>query len=188
MITYAPAESARVSLKITYGNSGQTVFKIMDGVPHVAGTYIFNWDGRYQSTKILPDNGQVTASCTVDTLLRENHIITTGNTPKISMVRTDPYRIDLVYGQFTRITYNLSRDANVTIRLISPSSPTLTVVNGQQQTVGEHAIEWSGLDATDSTGKKLQLSGEGTFTVSIQATNPVTGASSEARGCLQLRN
>jgi flagellar hook assembly protein FlgD len=157
----------------------------MSAVPHVAGSYTFDWDGRDPNGKILADGG--VAQCAVASLLRENHIITSGDAPRVSLVKTDPYQMDFSYGQFTRIKYNLSSDAAVTLKLIPPSGTTVTLIDNQIQAAGAHEFEWNGIDTTDTTGKNFITSGEGDYTVTIQAVNPATGTSAIVRGSLKVR-
>jgi hypothetical protein len=177
-ISYSISQLVRVDLSI------KGIFKVMDSVPHVPGSYTFDWNGRGPDGSILVAGA--TAQCAVATLLRENVIITSGNTPKVTLLKTDPYDIQLSYGEFTRIRYALSRDANVTVTLSSPTGTTITLLNGQSQTAGAHEIQWYGSDQSDTSGKKLLISQEGDYTVSIQVVNSASGASSVAKGCLRI--
>jgi hypothetical protein len=92
----------------------------------------------------------------------------------------------LAYGQFTRILYTISKDANVTVKLTSPSGTMLTVVAGQPQTAGSHEIGWNGMDVMDETGKKMLVTEEGDYMVSVQAVNPLTGTSSTAKANVKI--
>ena len=181
-ISYSPSQPARVNLTVNW--YGQKV-NVMDAAAHAAGSYTFDWDGRNSSGTILADS--VEASCTVASLLRENYIVTTGDTPKVSNLKTDPYEMQFSYGEFTRIKYTLSRGANVTVKVVFPAGSEITVVNNQLRTAGSHEVEWTGLDPGDTTGMKFLMSQEGTYTVSLQAVNPVTGSSSTTKGTLVIR-
>ncbi len=182
-ISYSLSQPARVNLTVNW--YGQKV-NVMDAAAHAAGSHTFDWDGRNSSGTILADRAE--AACTVASLLRENYIITTGDTPKVSNVKTDPCEIQLSYGEFTRIKYTLlSREANMTVKVVSPAGSEITLVSSQLQTAGDHEVEWTGLDPADTTGKKFLMSQEGTYTVSIQAVNPVTGSSSTTKGTLVIR-
>jgi flagellar hook assembly protein FlgD len=172
-ITYTPAQPSRVNLNISWGSQN---FKILDSFPILSGSNDFIWDGRNQTNKPLDLGAK--ASCTVASLLRENVIITTGDAVRISELKTDPYNIHFSYGQFTRIKYTLSRGANVTIKLTSPSGAVLTVVNSQPQTAGPQEVEWNGLASADATAKNELVSEEGDYMVTVQAVNPATGTSS----------
>ena|GEM_PF-6442690 len=179
-VSYSLAQAGRVMIIVNQGNQ---IYTIMDSVPHAAGAYTFDWDGRSPSGTIL--NG-VAVSCGETTLLRENHIITTGDTPIITEVKTDPYHIGLSFGQFSRITYRLFQQATVTVKLTSPSGATVILLNSQLQAAGPQSLEWTGIDIADATGNRVVISEEGDYMVWIQAVNPVTGSSSVVRGSLRI--
>jgi flagellar hook assembly protein FlgD len=176
IVTYTPAQPSRVNINIDWASQN---FKILDAFPVLSGNHTFVWDGRNQNGDLL-DNG-AKASCSAASLLRENFIITTGDAVKISEVKTDPYMIHLAYGQLTRIKYTLSRDANITIKLTSPSGAVITLFNNQAQSAGAQEVDWNGMDATDTAGMKTLITEGGDYMVSVQAVNPVTGTSSTAK-------
>jgi flagellar hook assembly protein FlgD len=171
-------------------------YKILDNVPLTPGVnYTLDWDGRNRDGKVVVRPGMLVPGTSVPmdiylvctgTPLRENHIITSGDAPKITNVKTDPSEAQLSYGQFARIKYHLSRDANVTITLISPAGAETTLVNSQAQSAGDREFEWNGMDPADASGKKTVLSAEGSYTVRITAANPVTGSSAKAYAGLQM--
>jgi alpha-tubulin suppressor-like RCC1 family protein/flagellar hook assembly protein FlgD len=181
-ISYTVSRPERVNLSINWSGN---VFKVMDSIAHAAGSYTFDWNGRNTDGSMLA-GGTATAQCEVASLLRDNVVVTSGDTPNVNLVKTDPYEIQLSYGEFTRIRYTLSRDANVTVKLISPSGSSITVLNSQAQTAGEHEVDWYGIDGSDSYGKKLQITKEGDYAVSITAVNAVTGSSSSVKGSLRI--
>ena len=181
-ISYAPAQTGRVDIRIAWGTQN---FKIIDAAPFAAGSYTYDWNGRDPAGNLLDDGA--TAYCSL-ALLRENAVVTTGDTIKVTTLKTDPYELSLSYGQFTRITYTLSRDANVTVKLISPAGAAITLVDNEYTSGGAaHELQWTGLDSSDATGKKFLVTTEGDYTVQVQAVNPVTGASAIAKGALKLR-
>jgi flagellar hook assembly protein FlgD len=181
-ISYTVSQPERVDLTIAWGNSP---FKVMDGVPHLPGTYTFDWDGRNPGGSILGNGG--VAHCAVPSLLRENHIITSGDAVKITSIMTDPYEMHLAFGQFTRIKYTLSKDANVTVKLISPAGSIITVISNEYQAAGAHEVQWNGLDSADPAGARALFTEEGDYRVSIQAINPSTNTSTTARGSLKVK-
>ncbi len=182
-VSYHVPQDARVNISI--GSRGILPFKIMNAVPHTIGDYALDWDGRDPSGNFLAYRGD--SACSVDSLLRVNYIITSGDTPKITLVKTDPYQMALSYGQFSRIQYNLSRDANVTVTLRSPAGVTVTLISSQYQSAGSHDYTPVNLlDGTDATGKKFVISEEGDYAVSIQAVNPVTGSNSIVKGNIRI--
>ncbi|HUJ17087.1 MAG TPA: chitobiase/beta-hexosaminidase C-terminal domain-containing protein [Nitrospirota bacterium] len=183
-VSYSVSQPARVNLSINWSGS---VFKVLTGVPRAANSYSFDWNGRSPEGRILA-GGTATAVCEVASLLGENVIIASGNTPFVSQLKTDPYGIQLSYGEFTRISYALSRDANISIQLISPWGSAVNILNGELQSAGVHIVQWNGIDPSDASGKKLQVLTEGDYTVSVQAVNLETGASSNAKGVLKILN
>ena len=128
-------------------------------------------------------NGGGVAYCSVPSLLAENAIITTGNMPRITYVKTDPYQIQLSYGQFAKVRYALSKQANVTVELLPPKASGITLVDNLLHAAGEYEVVW---DASVSTGSGFRVSEEGDYTVWVQAKDPITGAASATRGNLRL--
>ncbi len=179
-VTYSVALSSRVTISITWGAQN---FTILNAYPVLPGTYSYVWDVRNPSGEPL-DFGAL-AYCSAS-LLPGNIIITSGDTPVVSALKTDPFAMNMSYGQFTRIEYTLSRDSNVTIQLVSPSGVAMTLVNNQLQTAGHQEFDWHGMDPTDTTGKEALVSEEGNYMVTIQAVNPITGTSSTTRGNLAI--
>ncbi len=181
-VTYTPSLPSRVTVSISWGAQN---FDILTAFATMPGSHSYIWDVRNPSGKPLNFGAQ--SSCSVASLLRENYLITTGDTPAAGALKTDPYAMSLSYGQFTRIKYTLSRDSNVTLQLVSPSGSTRTLVNNQLQTTGPQELNWYGMDPADTTGKKALVSEEGDYMVTVQTVNPVTGTSSTARGNLRIR-
>jgi flagellar hook assembly protein FlgD len=188
-VSYSVAQPARVNISISW--FGQS-FKIMDAVPHVSGNYTFDWDGRNPQGYAL--SAGATSSCAAASLLSENLITTSGDAPKITLLKTDPYQVHFSYGQFTRVSYALSRTANVTMKLFSPSGAPVTLFNDVPQAVGPHVCQWDGISVScdgaaidvGATGNIL-VSGEGDYIVWIQAVNPSPpGSSSITRGSLNI--
>jgi len=180
-ITYTPSQPSRVSISIAWGIQN---YKVMTAWPSLAATGTFDWMGM-NPTQTKLANGAY-ATCSIASLLPENFIITTGDLPLVSTVKTDPYQISLAYGQFSRIKYTLSMRSNVTIRLISPSGAVATLTSNLLQEAGSHEMEWTFADLTDENGKRFLVSEEGNYTVTILTTNPVTGTGSGAMGNLMV--
>jgi flagellar hook assembly protein FlgD len=179
-ISYTPSRPSRINISIAWG--GQ-YFKVLDAVGRAAGSYTYDWDGRNAGGKILPETA--VASCSVASLLRENHIVTTGDAISITDLKTDPYGIHLAYGQFTRIKYALNRDALVTVTIISPQGTSSVVLNSQLNSSGAHEVVWNGVATAD--GKEFVVSEEGDYIVTVQAVNPLTGTVSTKRGGLRIK-
>ncbi|MFA5073213.1 MAG: fibronectin type III domain-containing protein [Nitrospirota bacterium] len=181
VVTYNPTQASRVNINISWGSQN---FKIQDAVAAAPGSHTYTWDGRNPSNKLLDVGAQ--SSCTIASLIRENHIITTGDTISATDIKTDPYAMQLAYGHLTKIKYTLPRNANVTVKLTSPSGTVITLVSNQLQTAGQPETTWNGMDTSDTTGKKTLVTEEGDYMVTIQAVNPVTGTSSITKGNLRI--
>jgi hypothetical protein len=181
-VTYTPAQPARVNINIFWWYSN---YKMLDSFPVTPGSHTFDWDGRNPSNKLL--DTFASASCSIASLLRDNYLITTGDKVKVTNLKTDPYAQQLSYGQFTRITYTLSREAYVSVKLTSPSGTSITMISNQLQGAGPQTLDdWNGMDAADTTGKKTLIAEEGDYMVSVQTVNPVTGTSSTTRANLRI--
>lgn len=188
-VSYSITEPARINITIAWGPYDKW-FKVMDGVAKVPGTYSFDWDGHDPSGKILSDGAK--AKCAFAALLSENIIVVTRDGEKISSLTADPNIVYLSYGQFTKLQYTLSYDANVTVKLISPAGRTITLIDNQYQLAGPHAVFDDNtpidlFDGSDSSGKKFLVSEEGDYTIWVQA-SPVNGANTAImRGNVRIR-
>jgi flagellar hook assembly protein FlgD len=182
IITYSLSQPARVNITASWVSQQ---YPVIAAIPQAAGSHTVTWDGRSLSGNIIAPNAD--ATCAIASLLGENHIITSGDTPEISNLSVDPYVMKLTYGHVARISYSLQRDALVTITLISPSGASIPALENVYQTAGSHTLQdWSGLDAADSTGKRLLISEEGMYKVIVRAANPQTGNVSTLRGSLNI--
>ncbi len=182
IINYTLSQPARVTLSMQ--RAGVQPFDIMSAVPQVSGSYSYEWDGRGPVGEIVSD--ALNNRCMIASLLGENAIVTSGDTPKVSAVKSDPYMITLSYGQFTKILYSLSRNATVTVTLDKYQGLSIMLISGESQAEGEHELSWNGLDPSDQTGKALTASSEGTYNVTVEAVNPSTGSKSRYRAYLHL--
>jgi hypothetical protein len=177
-ITYAVSQPSRVTISFP-GSLG--AINIVNAAPYTPGTYTVDWNA-IDSYGALYSTG--TASCSIKSLLRENYIITTGDTPGINSVAVDPYAISFSYGQFANIKYNLDRDALVTVNALVPSGNSVILQSGQALNSGQHEFQWYGLNPSDLTTKQFVTANEGSCIIVIQATNPISGASSQYRAYL----
>jgi hypothetical protein len=119
----------------------------------------------------------------------------TGAAPNVE-VQSTPWLITHSYEQIARITYLVSQDSYVTVKLLppgvaDPASPQAvvlvsneldTALNGTQP--APHTVEWRGYDAAHTNN--ILVSAEGAYTFAIQATSVQTGQQALYRGVLQL--
>ena len=184
-ISYTVGQLSRINLSMSYSTWSGITVPALSAAPKISGSHAYTWDGRYSSGSIAPAGG--TVSCSVSSLLSENVIITTGNTPIVSNLITDPYAINIPFAEFAKIKYTLSGQAKVTITVTPPAGTPITVVNGETQQAGDQYVEWTDLDPADATGKKIMTSQEGYYTITVKAENPeVPGRSSTARSSLKI--
>ncbi len=191
--------NARVAFSFT-PSGGQPVYT-MNYEPFEAGTHPIVWDGRDQDGSILSGPVGVWIHDTVD--LPSNVIIVKGNRPEITgtapdiEVKSNPYRIMHSYDQVSRISYNLSADCMVTVKLLPPgdndvnSSAAIVLTSNELQNAQDgggqpldHVLEWRGYDPADTNN--ILVSEEGTYTFVIQATSVASGIATTYRGALQL--
>ncbi|GAB7028068.1 hypothetical protein JCM15764A_33160 [Geotalea toluenoxydans] len=185
-VNYSVTQPSRVVMYVDHPQWGA----LHEGIawfPALAGSGTYIWDGRDASGKVSAAGGII--SCYILSPMSENVIITTGDTPKISDVKADPFRLSPAYGEVTHIRYTLSRDANVTIsvRPNNAQTPIQLTPSPLAQTAGTHEFDWSCLNLSDSTGKSFSLSKDGYYTFTINAVNPVTGSQFTAYANIEVK-
>ncbi|MCL5772912.1 MAG: hypothetical protein M1536_00835, partial [Firmicutes bacterium] len=123
-------------------------------LPQLAGSHTDYWNGRKGVLGIL---GQVIVFLPqVQALiwansLPDNVMITEGKIPQVTNLQANPPIIDLTSGQGTDLSYALSRDMNVTIKIYTyvfnqgDMQYVRTLINNQPRTVGAHTEHWDGL-------------------------------------------
>ena len=162
---YDLSQTARVNL---WGlDPSQHRIPLLNNIPQVAGHYQFEWNGRNDQDMIIA-NG-VTAGCSA-TLLAENVIITTGDTPRISELRVDPYAINLSYGEFSQIQFGVqaSSGTTVTVKLKSPAGTEIQLLNSSLSAGNNTvALKWPNYDG--NIGNQFPVSQQSIYTLTVQA-------------------
>ena len=183
VVSYTTFGRQRVSVRILPWS--QTSFDLMNAVPHGVGGFTAAWDGRNASGQIVTGASSVWVFSPAG--LGANAVIATGDTPHLTLLKSDPYREHLSYGHFTALKFSLSRDANVTLSISGPSgSVVATPLSGALKSAGDYTLTWDALKAADPNGKTFVIGEEGVFTFAITATNPVTGSSETKRGVINV--
>ena len=85
---------------------------------------------------------------------------------KIDSLQTEAYLIIPTYNQISTIYYSITRDADVTIRIIDPIGNSWIIADFAGQTGGSYSVEWNG---TDALGR--MVSEEGSYRVELTATD-----------------
>jgi len=127
-------------------------FRTGSYIPQLAGSHTDYWDGRKsfvgENTPALVLDQHIQAVIWAHTL-PDNFIITEGRTPQISELAANPNIIDLARGQGTDISYTLSRDMDITIKIYDGTWPDLklvrTLIDRQERSTGPHTEHWDGL-------------------------------------------
>src|SRR5207247_2092511 len=89
------------------------------------------------------------------TTLRPNYVITTGNTPRLSGIASDPYRIFMSYAHVSRLSFALDRDASVTITILppgiaNPADPSgRKIMTNSPLTTGNYTVVFDPTDPAD---------------------------------------
>jgi parallel beta-helix repeat protein len=195
------APKGRVRMQVrTCGPAGTHM--AYDWVPFLPGTFLTMWDGRDQNGNL------VSGTCDIyfdapDPLSPASVIVKgvkptitgTGASPNIE-VKPNPYKATHSYDQVSKITYRVSQDSYVTVKLLppgvsDPASPqAILLENGVLKnalsggTPADHVVEWKGYDPSDTND--ILVSNEGVYTFTIEATGATSGITSLYRGALQL--
>ena len=185
---YTNFSPGRVTMQVT--PTGGSTFNVLTNEPHDQATFPIEWDGRDASGNIVAVSSSVFFPPPVT--LRPNFIITTGNTPRLSAIASDPYRLFMSYAHVSRMEFTLARDATVTITMLPPgvSNPAdpsgRVVVNAQPMTAGSYQVLFDPISPSDPNLDTFRFSAEGSYTFAVQAVNATTGATSLRRGVVTM--
>jgi hypothetical protein len=191
----------RVRGQIT-GCTSATIFPFSNMPPLPAGTSTLIWDGRDANGQLV--SGSCAVYFDVPLALKPSSVIMKGTVPVITgtgtapnvEVQSTPWLITHSYEQIAQITYRVSQDSYVTVKLLppgvaDPASPQAVVLvsneldaalNGSQP--ANHTVEWRGYDPNHTNN--ILVSAEGAYTFAIQARSVQTGQQALYRGVLQL--
>jgi len=169
LITYTLPKAALVTIKVRAAYySGPALRVIQYLVPETAGEHTALWDGRDETGELLEY-----ASYTVGLYayaLPENAILVTGKRPIVSDAGVNPTIFRPFANPYsslptsTTITYELSRDSNVTIEIYDSKNELVRVLEENlSRSAGQNTAVW---DGKDDTG---QLVGDGFYRIEIQA-------------------
>jgi flagellar hook assembly protein FlgD len=144
------------------------------------GQHVGRWDGRNQ----LGGLHQGAFSFFVDdpSNLPSPAIYLAREPIRFADFRAEAYLIHPVFGQVSGFTYELTRDAVVTITVEDPNGNHVrTLLTAQPQTAGVYDLDDGiGWDGRDDAGNVVSL--EGTYTVVLSATDLLTGKVHVRRG------
>jgi flagellar hook assembly protein FlgD len=187
-MVYSNSSPGRVTMQVT--PTALPLFNVFTNEPHEGGNFTITWDGRDASGSILSVGSAIYFPPPVT--LRPNYIITTGNTPRISAITSDPYRIFMSYGHVSRLSFVLDRSATTTVTLLppginNPADPSGRVIlNNASLPLGSYTLLFDPTNPADPNQASMLFSAEGSYTFAIQTVNPATGASQLRRGVVTM--
>lgn len=155
-ISYDLNVPARLTLRV----GPLPIRELVNNVPRDITGNVEYWDGRDdQGQLVTPESYFIGATYT--TQLPRNTIITGDQELNVDPITVWPYVFYPSYGEATKITYPLSRDATVQLKILDPAganfNTTLLSPNPQFQTAGNYTYVWAG---TDDQGHLIATSGE----------------------------
>ncbi len=185
---YTNQFDGRVTMQVT--PTAQPTFDVITLEPHQVESFQIEWDGR------KPNGDFVTVASSIyfppPTTLRPHYMLTKGNTPRISGIKSDPYRLFMSYAHVSRLSFILERDSLVTLTLLppgisNPSDPSgRQLIINQLMTAGAHEMMLDPVDAGIANGDTMMFDEEGPYTFAIQTVNAATGATSLRRGVVSM--
>lgn len=192
--------SRRLALSIQ--PEGKPSFLLFDRVCYApsATPYDVTWNGLDPSGQPVVGNVYLNI-LDLNRNVTPNHVVIYDVGPKVTgptsvpaptiEVKSDPSLVYHSYDQLTKLTYEIDRQATVTVKLlppgvVDPNAPTaIALLSAQSQSAGEHSVTWRGHDGVDTNA--ILASAEGPYVFLIQATGASTGKTSTYRGVLTLR-
>lgn len=160
-IAYTVADDAFVLIQAGGTGGNDPYWPILNWKPRESGLHIDYWNGRDPNNNIVDLNSAVVAIW-AQKLPDEPIIVVNGLTVDAS---TDPYSIIPSYGEFTMITYAISKPANVTVSVYNPEGTLVTVLEDNlAKNAGAYTIAWDGTNA----GGGLACE-QGNYTIKVTA-------------------
>lgn len=168
-IAYTLSENAKVTLKIVDA-AGNSVRTVLNAVSKNAGYNSSAWDGKDSTGAYVPEGTYSVVISAVDNFSKSSgdQAVTfkAGYLPAISGAAVNPTTFDPNSGS-AAISYNISKDALVTVQILSGYNTVRTVVDKQSQIAGSNSVAWNGRDDAGN------IVGDGTYTVQITAVSAV---------------
>ena len=187
-MVYTNFSPGRVTMQVT--PTSQPVFDVFTLEPHEQEDFTIEWDGR------KPNGDIVTVASSIyfppPVTLRPHYMLLKGNTPKISGIKSNPYRLFMSYAHVSKLLFTLERDSLVTITLLPPGISNPADPSGRQilastlMTAGAHELTLDPVDAGIANEDTFMFDEEGSYTFAIQTVNPATGATSLRRGAVSM--
>lgn len=146
----------------------------------VPGQPSYSWDGRTSLGDLY--TGRFTIFVADDAATEWLSVGVTRTPPAVaSNVRANPYVFHPSKAGVTNLSFDLNRSAAVRIDLVSPNQMTVVPLADEALTPGSYSYVWNALDSSG-----LIFTEEGSWDVTIEVTDAVTGELSVTRGTVML--
>jgi len=162
-ITYTLAQDTKVTLRIKdqSGNTARTL--INDSLKFSADSpHFMSWDGKGTDGNYVSE-GTYRVSVSVAGYPEKSAEFTAAYKPTLTGVQMTPSTFEPGDGETTSCSFNLSRDALVTVEIIQSGS---TIIEKEQMAPGPHIITW---DGRNSAGDIVPGA---TYTLAVTAESP----------------
>ncbi|HOW35736.1 MAG TPA: FlgD immunoglobulin-like domain containing protein, partial [Candidatus Omnitrophota bacterium] len=161
-MNYDLADYAQVLIRIGGTWYYDPNWVVIDWEPRAPGANVDYWNGRDSSGNVV-DLSAVNVAVWTRALPDEPIIIVNDLTVSVT---TDPYCMISSYGEFTAITYTISKPVNVTVAVYDTAGALVkTLEDNLPQPAGAHTLTWDGTGSGDGV-----VAQEGDFTVRVTAT------------------
>ena len=128
------------------------------------------WDGRDGAGNLVGPSSYIAAIDKSIMTMPDNSVVIKTAAPVLVSLTTDPYVIYPLHGDSTKIEYQVSTNAFVTLRVEDPAGAVInTLVNYELKPPGTHSVTWFGKDSMSRT-----INSEGHYKVRITLTDPAT--------------
>jgi PKD repeat protein len=172
-VDFTLSRASEVTVSIRLFNRVDEVVGLFDRRPFGRGTYTAFWDGTDVNGKVVAPPPGETFLWGMTAFTLPNNAVFVEDSPQITAVSADPNYFDPATGNFitpdkpkTKISYTLTKQANVTLQVFRAGTNTLMRnVTQANAAAGAGAIEWDGRDGNGVFADK------GDYRLALKATD-----------------
>jgi len=170
-IRYSLSEKAKVTLKIV-NSTGTAVRTLLNNTAKNAGYNSVIWDGKTDTGSYVPEGNYSVVISAVDNYNKPSDVqsipFKAGYQPAISGVQItpDPYNPGDAENPNATISYNISYESLVSVKILNGYTVVRTVYDSELQAAGTHTVQWNGRDDAGNTV------GDGSYSCQISAVSP----------------
>jgi flagellar hook assembly protein FlgD len=167
-ISYTLGQDSKVNINI-YKESGELVRSLLSNAAKLAGINKTVWDGKDGGGVLVPDGLYKIVVESLDESGAQSGImeklVTAARVPQISNVTDTPDPFNPLNNQKSQITYTISSDAIVTLKISKGSTTVITIPGAEAKPAGTYTMEWDGTDG-------VNVVGDGTYNYELIAVSP----------------